>query len=277
MRAYVRDLVDRVALRFAQVAAENFSSRNQYLGIALLARRYGYTGLAAAELKVFSQNGEDGILATIFSRIGTTNRFFVEFGASDGVECNTRFLMEVLGWSGLYIEPGAAAYKRLEARLAHRDDVRTVHSLVTPDNVCRLFTANGVPAEPDLVSIDIDGQDYWVWEALDAFRPRVVVIEHNATLVGARLVEPKSSGTTVDIDVDALPYQGLAGASMEAMRALGERKGYRLVYGELAGANLFFVRDEYAACFDDEFLPRGANFDLVGRRHALGSADYVEV
>jgi hypothetical protein len=254
------------------------------MAISLLASRYGYSGLSAAELKIFSQNGEDGVLAEVFSRIGTSNRFFVEFGASDGVECNTRFLMEVLGWSGLYIEPSAEKFARLSERLASRSDVQTIHGVVTPENVSSLFSAADVPSEPDLVSIDIDGQDYWVWQALVAYRPRVVVIEHNAKLGPARLVERRSLASDID-EFDT--FKGLAGASLQALRALGEQKGYTLVHVDLAGVNLFFVRDDLAGHFDEVVLPRGANFDLVGRsepdysrrrgKHAIGGNDYVEV
>jgi len=258
---------DRLAGRIA--FEQRKDSGHRYAALALLAHRYGYTALSAAELQVFSQNGEDGVLAEIFSRIGTTNRFFVEFGASDGVECNTRFLMEVLGWSGVYFEPVPKAFARLSERLASRKDVLTIQAFVTPENAGGLFAQAGVPPEPDLLSIDIDGQDYWVWEALEAYQARVVVIEYNATLVESRLVERKG---TVHEGIPSSYF----GASLEALRALGDRKGYTLVHAELAGVNLFFVRNELARSFDLP-LPRGANIWLLGHKQKAADGDYVEV
>jgi hypothetical protein len=264
MRDPVHWLVDRLAGRIALEVWRQPSLH--YAAIASLAQRYGYAALSAAELKVFSQNGEDGVLAEIFSRIETTNRFFVEFGVSNGIECNTRFLMEVLGWSGVYFEPVPEVFTRLSERFASRTDVLAIQAFLTPENASDLFAQAGVPPEPDLLSIDIDGQDYWVWEVLEAYRPRVVVIEYNAKLVGARLVERKGS---VHGRIDF-------GASLEALRALGDRKGYTLVHAELAGVNLFFVRKELAGPFEVP-LARGENFELRGYQHKAGDGDYVEV
>jgi len=247
------------------------------LSLAALKQRHGYADLSASELdlsaselKVFSQNGEDGVLAEIFSRIGTTNRFFVEFGVGDGVECNTRMLMEVLGWSGVYFEPVASEFDRLSTRLAARDDVRTIRAFLTPTNIADSFGKVDIPLEPDLLSIDIDGQDYWLWRALDHYRPRVVIIEYNSSLPpAARLVERE--GTVHEED-----QSSYFGASLGALRALGERKGYKLVHAELAGVNLFFVRDDLAGRFEEPLL-RGPNFFLRGQRHRPATGDYVEV
>jgi len=265
LHGWVARLAERVAYEVWHNAPP--PQRQQYADIALLATRYGCSGLVASELQVFSQNGEDGVLQEIFKRIGTTNEYFVEFGVEDGIECNTRFLAEILGWSGLYLEPDDVGHAALSARLAGRGEIAIVKAAVTPDNVNELF-ADG-PPEPDLVSIDVDGQDYWIWEALIA-RPRVVVIEYNSSLApGASLVEPKGR-----------PWQARKttyfGASRDALVALGERKGYRLVHAELAGVNLFFVRDDLAGGFEPASW-RGMNFGLAGGRHPPATGDYVKV
>jgi hypothetical protein len=246
----------------------------RYSALASLATRHGYVGasLSAAELRVFSQNGEDGVLAEIFAQIGVGDRFFVEFGVEDGVECNSRFLAEVRGWSGVYFEADSGAYESLATRLANRQDIQTVHAPVTPENVNELFGAAGVPRSFDLLSIDIDGQDYWVWEALRGFEPRVVVVEYNAGLPATeRLVEEK--GRTKWQKTDYF------GASLGALVALGSDKGYRLVHTELAGVNAFFIRNDLARDLAWEPLNRGLNYDLRGRRHTPhgGDTGYVEV
>ena len=246
----------------------------KYGQIAMLAARYGYTAesLSAAELRVFSQNGEDGVLAEILSRIGVEHRYFLEFGVGDGTQCNTRFLADVLGWSGVYFECNPPEFERLRRRLESRDDITTLQKMVTPENVNELFSEAGVPTEFDVLSIDIDGQDYWVWQAIEGIEPRVVVIEYNSTIPAAeRLVEPRG-------------YQwdksNFVGASLGALEKLAADKGYRLVHTELAGVNAFFVRGDLADPFPrDAVIPRGSNFALTGwgHREYTGNARYVEV
>jgi len=230
-----------------------------YAQIALLASRYrsDASNLTTAELRVFSQNGEDGVLAEIFGRIGVGGSSFVEFGVGDGSQCNTRFLVDVLGWSGVYFESSAVAFERLHRRLTHREDVATVMAHVTPDNVDALFAAAAVPSDFDVLSIDIDGQDYWVWKALVEYRPRVVVIEYNSAIPPTeRLVEPCGHRS------DRTSYLG---ASLGALEKLAAVKGYQLVHTELAGINAFFVRDDLATLFSrDDVVHRGPNFGLVG-------------
>ena len=240
-----------------------WDTRSVYGAIALLNQRYGYTdeSLAACELRVFSQNGEDGVIAELLNRIGATNRFFVEFGVQSGTECNTRFLAEVRGWSGVYFEPDPASFRPLHARYEHRDDVICEERHITAGNVSDVFDNAGVPVELDLLSIDVDGQDYWIWQALGSYRPRLVVIEYNAAIApGRNVVEPL--GATGFVGDDAY------GASVTAMQALGARKGYTLVHAEMAGANLFFVRDDLMGAVGHRtIVHRSPNFHLLGGRH----------
>ncbi|MGI0060808.1 MAG: class I SAM-dependent methyltransferase, partial [Nitrosotalea sp.] len=116
------------------------------------------------EMSVFSQNGEDGILDAIFKKIGTTNNYYVEFGVEDGSQCNTRFLRERRDWKGLMMDGGDCNTPFIKKEF------------ITAENVNSLFEKYKVPDEFDLLSIDIDGNDYWVWKALDKhYRPRVMV------------------------------------------------------------------------------------------------------
>ena len=247
----------------ARAAAEKVDRRIIYAAISELDRRHNYRSqsLTAAELQVFSQNGEDGVLAEIFSRISDGDRFFVEFGGEDGRESNTRFLREVRGWSGVYFETDAESYRKLSRRVGADTRVNAVRAAVSANNVEDLFERAGVPVGFDLLSIDIDGQDYHVWQAINQYRPRVVVIEYNSGLAaGSRLVEPPNRGVWDDTD--------FFGASIEALKALATSKGYRLVHAELAGVNAFFVADEWAEVFAD-IVPilRVPNYWLQGAGH----------
>jgi len=239
-------------------------SRGVYPALGELARRYGDApDLTASELRVFSQNGEDGVIAEILRRIGTGSGGFVEFGIQDGTEGNTVFLAQVLGWSGLYLEADDASFAALERRYSANPRVRTLHAAVEPDTVEALFAQAGVPEEPDLVSIDVDGNDYWIWRALTAFRPRLVIVEYNGAFDPAsRRVMPYTPGFRWD-------GTSAYGSSLGALEDLGEEKGYRLVHTELAGVNAFFVREELAGGLPmgDAVPRRSGNHALMGLGH----------
>ncbi len=182
------------------------------------------------EARTFSQNGEDGVIARIFDCIGTTNRYFVEFGTgADGSERNTR-LLERQGWKGLLMD-ACADPAHPEVRLES----------ITAENINGLFGKYSVPEEFDLLSIDIDGNDYWVWRAIDArYRPRLLVMEYNAA-------DPPDESKTIRYD-PGFRWRGTDyfGASLLALSNLGARKGYTLVYCERRGVNAFFLRTDCA-------------------------------
>src|ERR1700724_944119 len=130
--------------------------------------RYGF--------KMYSQSDEDGIIQEIFRRIGTTDRKFIEFGVEAGLECNTaKLLLE--GWSGLWIEAAAqyaAAIRNNLRGYIEGGKLKLTESMVTAENINKLVAAAGLAGEIDLLGVDIDNNDYWVWKAIDAISPRVV-------------------------------------------------------------------------------------------------------
>ena len=240
-----------------------------YQRLALLADRYAggasapaLADLTAAELSVFSQNGEDGVLCAILQRIGHETPWFVEIGVESGIEGNCVFLAEVLGWEGLFVD-GGPSYADLERRWAARSEVRTRQALVTRENIDELLDAAGVPDEPDVVSIDVDGNDIYLWEATRR-RPRIVIVEYNGSLAptpDVRLAQPYSTR----------PWDGTDrfGASLGALEAVSARKDYVLVHTELAGVNAFFVRGDLADGLPagDAVRRRSANLFLSGHAH----------
>jgi hypothetical protein len=198
--------------------------------------------LRSAELGVYSQNGEDGVLQALLHHLGPGRRFFVEFGAGAGAEANCVLLADHYGWSGLLIESDQEAYAGLAAKYAGIPRVRTVNAAVRADNVERLFGEAGVPEVFDVLSIDIDGNDYWVWQAIGAFSPRIVIAEYNGSFPAERqFVMPRD-------DHHAWDATDYFGASLGALRALATEKGYALVHLEASGVNAFFARaDEWRA------------------------------
>lgn len=198
--------------------------------------------LAAYEWRIFSQNGEDGILDEIFRRIGAGKRTLVEIGVDDGRQCNTALLVKRARWSGWMIEGNptrAAALARNYRR--YRKRLRTIQRMIDADNVRALFEELGVPNELDLLSIDVDGNDYWVWRALGEYRPRVVVIEFN-------IAYPPPALWVMAYDPEhRFDDTSHYGASLASMCELGKQLGYALIGSDCNVVNAFFLRDDVLA------------------------------
>jgi len=215
------------------------------------------------EHEMLSQCGEDGIVDEIFRRIGTTNRFFVEFGAGNGVQNSTASLF-FDNWSGAWIEGdhgNAETIRKKFAPLLLRHRLRFTEAFITAENIEELLKSLDIPEEFDLLSVDIDGNDYWVWQTITKFRPRVVICEYNARYGGHTPWVMKYNPSHI--------WNGSCyyGASLKALEKLGASKGYVLVGCNLAGVNAFFVRREIAA---DLFQgPYSAEFHYEPQRFFL--------
>lgn len=198
------------------------------------------------EFQAFSQFGEDGILQEIFRRIGTTNRYFVEFGVETGVETNSTYLL-YQDWKGLWIDGSEDNIQTIHQHFSGviaKENLTAIQGFITAENIEELFRKGKVPAEFDLLSVDIDRNDYYVWEAITQYNPRVVIIEYNAIFrPGCHFV--------VDYDPNAM-WDGTSNtsASLEALYQLGLKKGYKLVASSFSGVNAFFVREDL---IDDKF------------------------
>ena len=133
--------------------------------------------------RVFSQNDEDGILLYIFSLIGTVNKKAVEICAGDGIECNTANLTINHGWTALLFDGNEATIRRGQDFYQCCKDTflfppRIIHAWIEAENVNTLISGHGFEGEIDLLSLDIDGVDYWIWKAIDCISPRVVILEY---------------------------------------------------------------------------------------------------
>ena len=202
--------------------------------------------LRDAEFKVFSQFGDDGIVDALVTRLGLPPEAerFVEIGVEDYREATTRFLLVHRNWRGLIVDRNEAHVQRLrDSSLLWRHDVRPVTAAVEPENVNDLLREHGFDRELGLLCIDVDGSDYWIWEALEA-EPALVVVEYNSVFGPSRAVTiPYEPG----FDRTRAHHSNLYfGASLRALVLLGERKGYRLVGSNSAGNNAYFVRRDYA-------------------------------
>jgi hypothetical protein len=205
--------------------------------------------LAPHGFKVYSQAEEDGFIHEILRRIGFLNRTFVEIGVSHGRECNTRLLLRQ-GWQGLWID-GSKEYAREIQEFFSKElqsgQLTFVRDFVTRENVNSLLGSRDWKGdEIDLLSVDIDGNDYHLLRELSVVRPRVVVVEYNSIFA-----PPVEWIANYD---PARCWQGDDdyGASLKSYELLLGEKGYALVGCTLNGTNAFFVRGDLLG---DHFVP----------------------
>lgn len=223
-------------------------------------------GFDEVEFRNHSQNGEDGILWYLFSLIGTAHKTCVEICAANGIECNSANLLINHGWTGLLVDGDEANVKFGQQYYNSNPDTfsyppRFVHAWVTTENVNDLLTRSGLQGDVDLLSLDIDGVDYWIWNALQAVSPRVVIAEVQA-IWGAE----RSVSVPYRADFKAKYVNGFgvySGASLPAFVKLGRTKGYRLIGCQRYGFNAVFMRNDVGTdifrevsadtCFDHPF------------------------
>lgn len=202
---------------------------------------------AEAGFSVFSQTDEDGILLMIFAAIGMTNRFCVDMAFQSPVGANTTNLICNWGWNGFMVEGDAEGARSSQDWFLARPDTRVyppkiVQGWITAENINQLLEDNGVTGEIDLLSLDVDGVDVWLWNALTAISPRVVVVEFmNIWGADASVTVPYHP------DFDRHNYHpDFFGASLPAFVKLGQVKGYRLIGCNRLGYNAFFLRNDLA-------------------------------
>src|SRR5437867_80987 len=176
---------------------------------------------------VYSQFGEDGIIETLFSVIGTISKICIEFGAWDGFRFSNTANLWTKGWKGILIEANKAKYKELLRNTAGYDChcIAAVVSYAGENTLENIFRMWNLPREIDFLSIDIDGDDYFVFESLREIRPRVIACEYNPTI-------------PPHMELVAEPGNYF-GCSPLSLVKLAETKGYRLI--ALTDTNCFFV------------------------------------
>jgi hypothetical protein len=195
------------------------------------------------EFQVYSQWGEDGIIQFLLRNIPIERRIFVEFGVQDYKESNTRFLLQNNYWSGLVIDSSQEDVRDIvEGPLYWKYNLKAECALITSTNVDPLLTMNGIPTDIGLLSIDIDGNDYWVWRAIRSVSPRIVVCEYNSLFGPVRKVTIPHDDRFVRAEAHfSYLYRG---ASIAALDDLARTRGYSLVGSNSAGNNAFFARND---------------------------------
>ena len=196
-----------------------------------------------AEFKVFSQFGEDGIIQYLIwkCQIRPEERTFIEFGAETYNEANTKFLMINNNWRGLLMEQSTGNVRKINRMpILWMYNLAVLECLITPSNINSIISSAGFSDNVGLLSIDIDGIDYWVWQAITVTKPVIIVCEYNSVFGSDRAI-------TVPLNenfyrMNAHHSSLFFGCSLRALHILAEKNGYALVGSNSSGNNAFFVR-----------------------------------
>ena len=214
---------------------------NQGVALSIFNRSRSISSLKEMEFKVFSQWGEDGIIQYLTQNIEIKNKTFIEFGVESFAESNCRFLMMKDNWSGFVIDGSESNIQALRAApYFWRYDLKAHCSFITKDNISTLLEGSGFDKDVGILSIDIDGMDYWVAGSLMNWSPRILIMEYNSVFGEDRaiVVPYEASFQRTRVHHSNLYF----GASLKALYLLAKRWGYGIVGTNDASSNAFFVR-----------------------------------
>lgn len=243
------------------------------------------SSLQDVEFQVSSQYGEDGIIDWLIERAGIPpiSQSFIELGVETYREANTRFLLQNRNWRGLIMDSSSAMVAAVrEDALSGAHDLTALPAFITRENINDLISSAGFGGDIGLLSIDLDGNDYWVWEAIHAVNPILCIVEYNAVFGDVHSISTPYNGNFNR--VKAHHSYLYFGASIAALRSLAAKKGYRFVGTNSSGNDAFFVREDYARLFVDGSLQqiqaRPSFFresrDRSGRRNYISGTERLK-
>ena len=196
-----------------------------------------------SQFRVFSQWGEDGLLQYLVSNVKFCNNKFIEFGVEDYYESNTRFLLSNNNWSGLIIDGDSENINKIKKDTIYwASNLIAINQFITKDNINEIIKSNGFSGNIGILSIDIDGNDFWIFKAIDVVKPDLIIIEYNS-IFGCDF--PLSVPYDKNFVRTKKHYSNIYyGSSIRALNDLAVQKGYSLIASNDAGNNLFFLRKE---------------------------------
>lgn len=279
-----------IARIFSQAKLQEKNSPQVKINQRMLFNFYRYSishgqrfPLSDTGFRVYSQFEEDGILLYIFAAIGVEHRTFIDIGSADGIYSNCANFAANFGWNGLFIDGDPANIERGKKYYSNNPDTTLypptfVNAFIQRENINELIRDNGfADGGVDLMSIDIDGNDYWIWDALSVGQPRVVIIETH--------IEFGMNSIVVPYDKDYV-YPGrhpdYFGASAVAMEKLARLKGYRLIGANNYGFNTIYVKngigeDTLPTVSVESILQHPRNKERQKRFEQIKDWDYVHV
>jgi hypothetical protein len=235
----IQERLDRIAFIAGESAAREVCGMENIIS------------LYDVEFGVSSQWGEDGIIEWLVHNLPDIPEIFIEFGVENYRESNTRFLLQHRNWRGLVIDGDEDNIDFIKSnQISWRHDITSIPAFITRDNINPIISGAGFSGEIGILSIDIDGVDYWVWEAIECVNPHILIVEYNSAF-GDLL--PLSVPYTADFARKNAHSSGLYyGFSIRAAQYLANERGYKFVGTNKAGSNAFFIRNDRA----DEILKK---------------------
>jgi len=224
-----------------RILSENQSLLMGRLLVELIKNNKNPGSLAEVEFKVFSQFGDDGIIQFLINNLNIPNKTFIEFGVEDYREANTRFLLMNNNWSGLILDASKKNVKRIiNSEYYWKFQLIARCAFVTVENINQLISDEGIRGDIGLLHIDLDGNDYWVWKAIDIVNPAIAIIEYNSVFgIDRPITIPyKKTFQRTKAHFSNLYF----GASLGALQHLAKQQGYAFVGCNSAGNNAYFVR-----------------------------------
>jgi len=199
--------------------------------------------LEEVEFKIFSQWGDDGIIQWLASNLEFPNRTFIEFGVENYRESNTRFLMMNNNWSGLVMDGSRSNVAQIvNSEYFWKYELFAKAVFIDKENINSLISLPGFDKEVGILHIDLDGNDYWIWEKIDVIDPIVVILEYNSVFGIDRAITIPYDKTFIRTNAH---YSNLYfGASLRALHQLSMAKGYSFIGCNSAGNNAYFVRSD---------------------------------
>jgi hypothetical protein len=249
VRRLIREYIDHES--YSQQMQRNIV--NQYMSFKLH-KELPYKKIRDAGFRVYSQFEEDGIILYVLSMIDFKTRSVVEMCCGSGNECMATNLILNHGFDGYLFDGNADNIRQAKSFFESKRDCLLhtpvlTEAWITTDNVNNLLTKSGCAGEVDLFSLDIDGNDYWVWNAIDAINPRLLVLETNNVIPADKSLTMKYQS---DFNYLTAPEPDYLGASLLAMVRLCKKRGYRLIGGHRHGFNVFFLREDEGTQFFSE-------------------------
>lgn len=234
------------------------------------------------EFSVFSQVGDDGIIQYLINKLNISNKTFIEFGVQDYIECNTRFLLMNNYWSGLVID-GSSDYINFIKKDYYfwKYDLKAIDKFITIDNINEIISSAGFREEIGLLHIDIDGNDYWIWDALHIVKPIIVIIEYNSSFGSERSITVPYSPDFVRFNAH---YSGIYyGVSLKALIELGKNKGYTFIGCNSYGNDAYFIRNDHSHLFKEKNSDNGfirsqsrQNRDTEGKLTSISDYEMIK-
>jgi hypothetical protein len=220
--------IDSVKILLGNIISENNKKKKE-------------SNISSYEFSIFSQWGDDGIIDYLINNLDIKNKSFIEFGVQDYTECNTKFLLMNKNWKGLIIDEAENLINKIKnSDIYWRFDLTAIKSFITKNNINNIFKENNFVGQVGLLSIDIDGNDYWIWDSINCVDPEIVIIEYNSRLGFEKAI---TIPYREDFERKKAHYSNIYyGASLKALINLGKKKNYIFIGCNSAGNNAYFIK-----------------------------------